>query len=83
MRNVDLEVRSLYAAAAGITVDAVYSDTRLDSAGDADTVIWFWSQLEEGFDIAVTKAQRLAMPTVGQVVEYLKIRLRTEETAHA
>lgn len=78
MTNFDLEVRRIYAEACALPgVEYVLADTRV-AVGvlDEDTWLWFWRQVERRFDIAVTRAQRQTLTTIGAVVHYLKIRER-------
>lgn len=72
--NIELQVRTIVATAAVCRVDSLYSDTLLSKVLDDDATIWFWREIEREFDIAVTKAQRAQLSTIGQVVHYLKVR---------
>jgi hypothetical protein len=76
--NIDLQVRQIVATACGLAgVDGIYSDsTLLSLCGDEDTLEFFWREIEREFDVAITRAQRQQLSTVGQVVHYLKVRLR-------
>jgi hypothetical protein len=78
--NFDLQVRTIVAAAAGISgpEDGILSTNKLESMLDDDSGIWFWRELERQFDIVVTRAQRQSLRTVGDVVRYLKLRKKME-----
>lgn len=78
--NIDLQVRTIIAAAAGISgpEDGILSTNELEAMLDEDGRIYFWREIERQFDIAVTRAQRASLPTVGSVVRYLKVRSRVE-----
>jgi hypothetical protein len=56
----------------------VLAGAKLESLLDDDSSIWFWRELERQFDIVVTRAQRATLPTVGDVVRYLKLRKKME-----
>lgn len=76
--NLDLQVRQIVATASGLgRVDGIYSDSMLQLlCADEDTLTFFWREIEHEFDIVVTRAQRQQLSTIGQVVHYLKVRLR-------
>jgi hypothetical protein len=59
-------------------VDAAYSDVKLGEKLDEDATRFFWRAIEEKFDMPVTSTQRNALPTIGHVVHYVKVRLREE-----
>jgi acyl carrier protein len=77
--NIDLQVREIVVAAASLPdVSHVLAGAKLESLLDDDSSIWFWRELERQFDIVVTRAQRATLPTVGDVVRYLKLRKKME-----
>lgn len=78
MVNYDLRVRQIAATAIGLaSVESIFSDNTLQSLGaDEDAVVFFWREIEREFEIVVTRAQRAQLPHIGQIVHYLKIRLR-------
>ena len=77
--NIDLQVREIFDAAAGTNaVDGILSTHKIKDLPDDDSCIYFWRELERQFDIVVTRAQRANLPTVGDVVRYLKLRKKME-----
>lgn len=78
--NIDLQVRTIVAAAAGLSgpEDGILATNKLEAMLDDDSCIWFWREIERQFDIVVTRAQRASLPTVGSVVHYLKLRAKVE-----
>jgi Phosphopantetheine attachment site len=83
--NLELEVRQVAAEACGLSrIDGIFFDSTLQGLGaDADTILYFWSAIERKYSIAVTRAQRGQLSTIGQIVHYLKIRLRDDRRASA
>jgi hypothetical protein len=77
--NIDLQVREIVVAAASLPdVSHVLAGYKLETLLDDDSSIWFWREMERQFDIAVTRAQRANLLTVGDVVRYLKLRRKME-----
>lgn len=77
MRNLQLEVRKLLAAAAALpSVDYLYSDTRLENILDEDADIWFWRQIESQFNFLVSKTQKEKLATVEDVIFVLQFGLK-------
>jgi hypothetical protein len=76
--NVDLKVRQIAAMVQGAPgVDHIFSDSTLHALGfDDDSHLVFWREVEHEFEIAVTRAQRANLSTIGQIVHYLKSRTR-------
>lgn len=82
--NLELRVRQVAAEACATRIDGIYSDSTLQGLGaDADTVLYFWTAIEREFEIVVTRAQRAQLSTIGQIVHYLKIRLRADRRVSA
>jgi hypothetical protein len=74
--NLQLEVREIFVAAAGLTcVDEVYTDTPL-SPLDEDTKTFFWSEVERKFGVMVSKTHQQGLNTIGQIVSWLSSGLR-------
>jgi len=76
--NVDFLVREIFVTseARGNGVDSAYSDVKLDTKLDEDATRFFWRTIEDKFDMPVTSTQQKALPTIGHVVHYVKVRLR-------
>jgi acyl carrier protein len=75
-RNIHFEVREIITSAINIDVNEILDTTKLVTLLDDNSVIYFWKEIERQFDIAVTRAQRASLPTVGSVVDYLKLRAK-------
>ena len=76
--NFDFEVRQLIAEAAGVSVDSLYSDTKLETVFDDDSHFFFWRAIERKYGWMVSHAQQLKLDTVGKIVDELKARARLQ-----
>jgi acyl carrier protein len=80
--NVDLELRQIFVDAAALkSVEEVTSWTKLEDILDDDSHLYVMSQIEQQFGYVITHAQELKLITVGDVIDYVKLRLKLDGEA--
>jgi hypothetical protein len=76
--SFDYEIRRIVSETAGVRIDSLYSDTKLESIFDDDSHLFFWRTIEQKYGWVVTRGQKEVLATIGEIVSYCRLRYKAE-----